>query len=120
MDVLHDQICDSSVVEAIVDLRDTRCVRILDSLVVDLPLCISIGVDTRVLITPFDEVGFRYYATAKGGVQPRHHDVDAPGAGFDDYISELGLFGRWHGSEAGYYHRERIANGRRKYADVGW
>jgi hypothetical protein len=84
LDVLHNQICDSSVVEAIIDLRDTWCVRILGSLVVDVSLCIGIGMDTRILIAPFDEVGFRYYATARGGVQPRHHDADAPGAGFDD------------------------------------
>ena len=37
-DELRDKICDYATVEAIVDPRDTRCVRVLDSLVVDVLL----------------------------------------------------------------------------------
>jgi len=40
--------------EAIVDLRDTRCLRILDSLAVDVLLGSGVVVEMRV--TPFDEV----------------------------------------------------------------
>ena len=69
----HDQIRDSSMVEAIVDLRDTRCVRISDSLIVDVLLCL--GVVLERWVSPFDELGFRYYTTARPGVRVRHADA---------------------------------------------
>jgi hypothetical protein len=53
LDVLHDQIGDCVMVEALVDLRDTRCVRILNSLVVDLLL--GSGVVVEKWVAPFDE-----------------------------------------------------------------
>jgi hypothetical protein len=59
LEVYHDQIRDSSMVETIVDL--------LGSLVVDVPLRGGGDSDTG---RPFDEVGFRCYATARAGVQP--------------------------------------------------
>jgi hypothetical protein len=59
LEVYHDQIRDSSMVETIVDL--------LGSLVVDVPLRGDGDSDTG---RPFDEVGFRCYATAELGFSP--------------------------------------------------
>jgi len=96
LDVLHDQIRDYIIVEAIVDLRDTRCLPILNSLAVDVLL--GSGFVVEKWVTPFDEVGFRYYATAMvGAVQPGHYSADALGTYFDDQSSEFGLFDGRHG-----------------------
>ena len=89
MNVLHDQIRDRITVEAVVDLRDTRCLRVSDSLAVDVRL--GSGVIVEGWFAPLDEVGLRYYATARVADRPGEHSADVPGARLDDQSSELGL-----------------------------
>lgn len=67
-------------VEAIVNLRGTRCIRISDSLVVDALLRTSMAVERW--IASFDKVRLWCHVTAR--VRVRHRDADVPSTGFED------------------------------------
>ena len=51
---------------------------------------LSLGV-VKKWVTPFDEVGCRYYAMARPGVRSRHRGAEAPGTDFGDKSSEVGF-----------------------------